>query len=514
MTTSLQVVPFTRSALIKAVGDPRTTGEDQQDPAIEYLASYLTDLGARSFVLEPRYVDRHFVDDFAEYYARSFNPPEPRCARLHFFTALDVPVRGWIADAYLSAEKRKQSESNLQEGYLGFVVQRPLATARIGRTVLRTYPLAGGRHYEVVRPYIVNLAALRLSIRGLAYQQQDRGAAVCASTALWSALQRVAYVAGHRTPTPISITRAAGSPYAASYGLSSIQMASALSTLGYSADEFAPAENRAAFRAKIRMCLDSQLPVILLVAKKQKTGAGEVTAGHAVTVTGYNGSSTIVEVHGPADPSLHIAPIPMRGGSINTLYVHDDNLGSHAHYELIDSTDVNSDGHQKLFLKRGSSNRPAVSWWQVDEWCIESALVPKPEKLRQPVDSLFSNILSLRPLFESILKGRTLHYGAWFAAGVEYRRDLLETGIDRAQLNEFNATLSLPRHIGVIRAYFEDAWLLDFAVDVSEIDRHPGRPAVLAAIGHGIPRFSPAWKDLGNVAKYLGGVPTISAPAT
>ena len=65
-------------------------------------------------------------------------------------------------------------------------------------------------------------------------------------------------------------------------------MASALSCLGYTADRFVPAENRTLFRAKLVSCLQSHLPVVLLMHRKVMTGAGEVPVGHAVTLTGFS----------------------------------------------------------------------------------------------------------------------------------------------------------------------------------------------------------------------------------
>lgn len=53
----------------------------------EYLWAYLEELGATSMVREADYVDRHYLDDFTNFYARSFHPPDPHCRRLHFFSA-------------------------------------------------------------------------------------------------------------------------------------------------------------------------------------------------------------------------------------------------------------------------------------------------------------------------------------------------------------------------------------------------------------------------------------------
>ncbi|MEZ4335169.1 MAG: hypothetical protein R3B82_00885 [Sandaracinaceae bacterium] len=279
----IEVLPFERGPFGMDFPDGGT-------PQTEYLWNYLEKIGCESFIRESEYVDRHYLDDFTSYHARTFRTPEVRCQRLHFFAASPDVVGGLIDEAYgTDLLGRQQVEAKLEKLYRGFVVVRPVRRAHIGRAVLATYPPDGGRRqYTAVRRYVVHVGALRLTIDGLAFQQQDGGAAVCASTALWSALQKVAHLAGHRTPTPSRVTAASQTPYAASYGLDESQMAMALSQLGYAADVFAPGESRAAFRAKLAASLRSHLPVVLMV--------GDENDGHAVTVTGYSEPSEEVEV--------------------------------------------------------------------------------------------------------------------------------------------------------------------------------------------------------------------------
>ena len=513
---SVVVLPFAEQPL-KALFPVQT-------PSREYLYSYLTDLGATSVLGEQHYVDRHYLDEYSAYYARSFNAPRAWCGRLHFFASLDANALNDILErAFASAGARDESEKQLQQHYLGFVVLRPLSGAAMGRTVLKTYPVQGSpRRYEAIRPYRVNIAGLRLTVDGLAYQQQDRGAAVCASTSLWSALQRVAFIAGHRTATPLAVTRAAQSPYPASDGLDTQHMALALSNLGYIADHFAPQENRAVFRAKVAACLQSHLPVILLITKKRDTGMGSVEVGHAVTVTGYSEPANVANI----PPS----GLRMRGGAIETLYVHDDNLGSHAHYELFDSTELNADGHPKLMLRRGRKtvqdaqaaasaatkaarvadpNAPATpapqDWWPVDDWVVAEALVPKTPNLRLPIASLLGLVVELRPLVtDLVFQGAVpLHFSARFASGVDYKRSLFGYGLHGAQMRAFMQSFALPRHIGIISAWTDDKLLCDIVVDVSEVERVPPVPSILGIVAPGVPFQSVAWMQLAGLLQFL-----------
>lgn len=501
---------------IAAFSDSAVFGALDKGPAVQYLVGYLTELKAESFVVESHYVDRHFLDDFAHYYARSFRAPSPRCGRLHFFTLPGERLEELLSAVYdaKSEEARAIPTKELQAGYLGFVVKRPLGGATMGRTVLQTYPVENRRHYAALRPYRVNIGSVQLAVDGLAYQQQDGGAAVCASTALWSALQRVAFVAGHRTPTPSAITEAAKSPFPASVGLTELQMATALSNLGYIADAFSPDPSPLLFRMKLVTYLQSQLPVVLLVKRKRMTSAGEAEEGHAVTVTGYSEPTSIVTVPAPVDTDYKLAPIHSRFGAAEIIYVHDDNLGSHAHYELWNDVRDDEPTKHRVMLKRGRSTNPKPDWWKVDDWVVELALVPKPPKLRVDAESLFLNLLFLRPLIErDMLPGLPLHYEMRFTSGVEFKREMLDTDLDKVALRDFAEGVVLPRHVGIVSVLVGTISLFEFVIDVSEYDRHEKLPPVLGVVAPGIPNPSRALARIQRVAAKFAWPLVQAAPA-
>ena len=464
----------------------------------DYLSEYLKQLKATVCVTEAHYVDRHHLDDFANYYARSFSFPDAHCKRLHFFERLTPEaVRRTVGQAAHEPASIENLEETLQAAYLGFVVVRPLEAARVGRTVLRTYPADGVRHFEVLRPYRVHIAGLRLQLNGLAFQQQDRGAAVCASVALWSALQRVAVVAGHRSPTPHTITSAAASPFAASYGLSDAAMAAALARLGYAADYLEPEHGLGWFRLQLTASLRSHLPVVLLLSKDGPGGSG---LGHAVTVTGFREPPNIEAVRTPHVDAC-TEGIRVRAGSLGVLYVHDDNLGPHAHYELRDAK--SGDGNDMLELLRGRSSGINLPRWEVDEWRVDGALVPKPEKLRLSVDGLLKGIVQLSPLLRRAMRPLNVDFDARFTSGVEFVREVLRTAVHPDQLEEFLLKTSLPRHIGLIEVRANDRRLCDLVVDVTEVERNLELPSVIAIVAPGVPQFSRAAFELRAIARLL-----------
>lgn len=509
---SIAVEAFTRDLLVNSFGTRKDKSSWRPKNAVEYAFEYLTALNASVVVIEDQYVDRHYLDDFAAYYAKSFNTPSASCRRLHFFKRLTAAsIDAAMSRAY--GPDRSKALSELQQDYLGFIVQRPIDRARMGRTVLVTYPEANRRRYSVVRTYRVNIGGIPLEVRGLAFQEQDGGAAVCASTALWAALQRVARVSGHRSPTPSQITSAAKSPYPASHGLELSQMATALRSLGYVADQFVPAENRPLFRAKVVACLDSQLPVILAVTKKTSVGEGVSLVGHALTLTGYSAPESIV----PIPPLAADTPaIPMRSADLRIVYAHDDNLGFHAHYELKDSDQKDENGNRELILFRGRSDKPKPPWLSAlpDEWVIQAALVPKPDKLRFPVESLFLDIVALKYLFDAVLPDAPpISWGARFTTGLEYRERVLAFPVDRTAIRRFQEELNLPRHLGILSVFSGDAPILDVLIDVTEYQRDPTLPSILAFVGMGLPKGSPPALNFSRIAARFG-VPIIFAPPT
>jgi hypothetical protein len=489
----LSCTPFSVSAFKALAG--------ADNPATEYVGEYLKALGVRSLLIEEPYVDRHFLDEYATYYSRSFRAPVPRCKRIHAFVLADVDLSSLLDRAYESLEGLSDAESKLQEAYRGFIVIRPLRGAELGRTVLTTYAPVERRHYEVVRPYVAHVGGLKLEVHGLAYQQQDGGTSVCASIALWSALQKVAHLAGHRTPTPPEVTRAAHSPFPATHGLDLHQMATAITNLGYAADLLVPGNNRPRFRANLMSALRSHLPVVLCVLDQDEANA------HAVTVTGYSDPLVPLDVTIPCAGRRQPDLLPTADASVRVIYVHDDNLGSHVHYELFDSTREH-ERHDELMLRRASSTEDDADKVLPTDCYVSFALVPKPTNLRMSLETLQLYALEMKPLFEGVFgsdsnfSGVDLVFETRFDRGVDYRRMLIGDSLDRASLQKGIRALALPRFVGVVsaRTRSDRRRLCDALIDVSEAACDTSVPRVLAFIAPGVDLFSPAHKRLREFA--------------
>ena len=53
---------------------------------IDYIYRYLNDLDAKSVLLEPKYIDKDYLEDFNHYYVKCFGNNGFVSARLHFFS--------------------------------------------------------------------------------------------------------------------------------------------------------------------------------------------------------------------------------------------------------------------------------------------------------------------------------------------------------------------------------------------------------------------------------------------
>ncbi|MGE5501035.1 MAG: hypothetical protein ACM3W4_03820 [Ignavibacteriales bacterium] len=330
MDTPFTVCEYSPEQLVRLLvdgshgGDPAKIGGKQQ---VKVLHGYLERIGARTIVCEHKYVDRDFLEDYAGYYSRSFQDYRRFCQRIHFFS------RRFSEDDLRSVllGKRKPSDLGLSDIYLGFIVVRPLPEKIIGRTCLAPYPDDGRqRFFPANRPYAVSLFGLDLEVRTVAFQEQDREVAACATSALWSLFQATGRIFHHPMPSPVEITRSATRfhPEAGrsfpSQGLSTLQQASAIRSLGLEPllikvkDEGKPvAVNllKSTFYAYARARVPAVLSFRLVPVRSDAAPLGY----HAVTALGYSLDQT------KAEPIYDGGPL-LTATRINRLYVHDDQV--------------------------------------------------------------------------------------------------------------------------------------------------------------------------------------------
>lgn len=270
---------------------------------------------------------------------------------------------------------------------------KPLAQTFVGRTCLRTYPTeANGRHFPALREYEVNLVGAVLTVKSLAYQEQDAEVARCATAALWSAFQGTAKKFGHPVPTPVEITKNAVSIHSyqsrtlpAKDGLSLEQMGDAIRKTNLE-PYFTDVSERTHLQAEAYAYLRAGVPALLVVSlvdTKDKLKAarprGQFEGRHAVALSGYHLSN---------QPALPIGntSISLRATRIDKFYAHDDQIGPFARMVLpatgqtYEWDDEYGDPKKTYYLE--------TSWWGESEelgsmYAVpETLIVPLYPKMR------------------------------------------------------------------------------------------------------------------------------------
>jgi len=176
-----------------------------------------------SLVVENAYIDQHFIEDYSQYFVRCFRQYPRDCMRIHFFDTracfngpdqdLDTETfRKWMVSPAVDDEK-----DPLRQGYLGYMVVRPIPSTFIAKLCLKAYGHENGEEGKVLltHPYKASLFGVNLVVGSIAFQEQDRVLSACATSALWSFFHAQTRLGDAQLPSPIEITKSAYSdnPY-------------------------------------------------------------------------------------------------------------------------------------------------------------------------------------------------------------------------------------------------------------------------------------------------------------
>ncbi|WP_367346936.1 hypothetical protein [Stenotrophomonas bentonitica] len=358
-------------------------------PQIDYLYRYLKDLDAKSVLLEPEYVDRDYLDDYAKFYSRQFGNLGHRCARLHFFAS---ELSHDLVERALAGDGPAETVDGLSESYLGFMVVRPLSRTFIGRTCLKKYPdgpLTEGRCARLSRTYKVSLFGMSLSVDTVAFQEQDKVVAACATTAIWSLLHAGRLVGLDDVPSLSRITQEAinfipqSSNEFPNKELTTKQVLRAIDVRGFRHSVHkVTGQSREWLIKTVRSYVDSGVPALLIcrVGRVDKSEDANNRSGltilkdcggHAITVVGLK--------DGIADGEA--------------FYIHDDRMGPFARasvakfngYEIEGDAWLASPDTTILELRQ----KDGANWSPVHEVLLPTTIIAAmPRNVRVPIDAI------------------------------------------------------------------------------------------------------------------------------
>ncbi len=315
----------------------------------KYLQCYLEGLDTKSYLIEQNYFDRDYLEEFSSFYSLSARGYPNVCKRIHFFDSDEIN-----RDLFeIACSGDIHACKKLQNSYVGFSVIRPITKAPFGRTVFRWYDDRTPETPRVTEPsrdYACHIAGIKLSVKGLAWQQQDSGVAACATVSLWSMLHSSAFDARHSIPTTSKITKAAhekaslGKRVFPSHFLTIEQVLEAIKEQG-----LAPAIvkgdlgdsyfSKDKFAATCASFLRSGYPLLIAGHHTER----EAAIGHAICAVGFREAAPISEQQ---------KLVSLQDAETEFLYIHDDNIGPNIRFRINEqeSIDVNQQPVKKCHI--------------------------------------------------------------------------------------------------------------------------------------------------------------------
>ncbi len=466
MTAAFGIIPYNVDALVALLSESADTDPNVVRSKMHcvYFEEYFRALGALTIVIERDYVDHDYLEDFAAYYVRCFQEYKRKTVRLHFFsnTFTEADFKGLLTD-----DASALSTENLQEGYLGFVIVKPLPGATIGRSCLKTYPDDNGRRYfPLLRTYEIGLFGIKLTVESLAFQQQDTVVAACATSALWTCFQGTGKRFQHAIPSPVEITQAAtdhvpddllatGARTLPNAGLTATQMAFAIRAATLE-PHVVRTPDPYILSSTLYAYLRCGIPSILLFQLFDITEANErQLGGHAVAVTGFSLGQSATQPH-------QMTGLQLRSSRIDKLYAHDDQIGPFARmtFNATGALDTSWGGQGRV------EGRP------------ELVLIPLYHKIRIPFEVIHDAILELDSIMDWIRKmlNSQLQRPEWdiyLTTVNEYKKDIhshyrssLGTRLEDCLIE------SLPKYLWRVIALHGQEAVMDMVFDATGIAQH------------------------------------------
>lgn len=397
-----------------------------------YLANYLTELNAKTIVIESNYIDKDYLIDYCNFYARSFEPFKKETTRLHFFSK-EFPKKYFEENFHSNDTCQK----DIKEAYLGFIVIKPIKDSTssniIGRTLLRTRLDDDGVKFHYTKfTNEISLFGIRVSVESLPYQMQDSIVAACATTAIWTSINALNSLFGTLKQSPFEITKASvyfpgnDRNFPNSAGLNIFQIKEYFNSIGLEIENIDVEMNPDIVSDVIKAYINYKLPIIATIKLERK---GIIIGYHAVVISGYSNDEF---------------------GKINKIFLHDDGVGPYCGVSFI-----NNNGNLSCW-----KNELCSSWY--DKIQVEKLLIPLYTKIRYPfqtIYAIFSKFKQKYNLDESNCKLLLTDVNS-------YKEYLLGKSVEEKSTI---LTLPFPKYIWVIRYEFNGLPRLDLLVDATTV---------------------------------------------
>ncbi|KXJ60728.1 MAG: hypothetical protein AXW14_03830 [Alteromonas sp. Nap_26] len=420
----------------------------RQKRQVNYLFSYLDKLCAKTVICETDYVDREYLDDYANYYVKCFGGYSSKCARLHFFSEefSHEDFRELLSNSNTRAERPSINEKKLNECYLGFVVIKPLPMTFIGRTCLKRYAGLDQKEYKyaVSRSYKANLFGIELEVNSVAFQEQDKVVAACATTALWTSLHALSnFTDVKNIPSPSEITLNALSEQPLNIngfpntGLTSSEVIRALEKSKLKHHQVA-----------INLSLDRELELLFDAAKAYINSGIPIILGVKVFDS---------EAREKGEHLVSLLGYEVKNNRVEKFFIHDDRIGPYAKAKRISSENakrIGIDAKLLLEVETPDENRNTISEFLVPN----SLIVATYHKVRIPFWFIDYTAKQFKKQIGSIFERSKVK-----DAALEINISMVESSLLKNQI--LNNRRIRNRYDNLVSHWPRFVWKLDFLVN-------------------------------------------------
>lgn len=462
---------------MKSGASPEAPEIIQRKSHVLYFEQYFKKLAAKTIVIENNYIDQDYLKDFAGYYVRCFQQYGPTCTRLHFFQ------KPFTRRYFLNALGNGLIDPK-ELGYLGFIVIKPLPETIIGRTCLK-YEQSDHDFILAIQETTANLFGVSLVVKTLAFQEQDKVVAACATSALWSAFQVTGRLFQHRILSPFEITRLATGRLPTEHrvfpndeGINTAQMCDAIRSVGlepYTSEiikiglgiEEKMTKNFT--KAMIAAYLRLQIPVLLKI-RLYNVDKDIPLENHAVAITGYHLGRN------EATPDDETGLL-LKASRIDRLYVHDDQVGPFAEmvFEMV-----------PVIILGDRYYPTGLSTSLLDQFGVADNIKALPGIILIPLDPEiripFKPIHSVVSTFDALLRWYVSETGSEWKGGEELEWDIHLTTINEFKRSILNSELEenircnillkrMPRFLWRASAYHLNKVAMDLVFDPTDIEQ-------------------------------------------
>lgn len=463
---SMRVIPYSDDRLAEVLSNGFTPVEViLEKNHFLYFKGYLGSDGlkAETIVVEEEYISKDFLQDYATYYAFCFEKYPKFCTRVHFFAnKFDESV----FENVILGNDSEQHE--FWSNYLGFIVIKPIPTTVVGYTVLKTYDSGedfDSRIFWGVREYTAHVFGNEVKFKSLAFQEQDSVLAACATTAIWSMLNKASVDFHTILKSPSQITKDAdnvspdGSRLFPNKGLSLLQICQAIFNSGLVSEVKQPdcpikdptgkIVGRVVSNLYLKKILNAYSPIgipLILVIRVPSGGAHGL---HAITVSGFKIKAP---VRVPPQPA-----ISWLATNIEKFYAHDDQWGPFARITFLNEYEI-----ETPWTVFNPARRSTL---------VTNIVVPVYPKVRISYEDIEVIVLGLDRIltffFDNVIVA-DLVWDIKIDYSEKFKRQLKESSLENDEILS-RIQQSMPKYLWIASCYIAEHKVIEFTFDATDV---------------------------------------------